>query len=143
MKRGRIIYYIHKPNGSPKSEFAGVKPTGKLPKSIDFGLIPSEEKETFTALIFGDPQPYNLEEIEYFTKGIVTEVEGIKDVPFGLSLGDLVGNDLDLFSPYIKAVKMRICVTNMTDFHGFLLENPYNRTLFGAAPEDLFTGCLA
>ncbi len=45
--------------------------------------------------------------------------------------------------PYIKAVKMRICVTNMTDFHGFLLENPYNRTLFGAAPEDLFTGCLA
>ena len=99
------FYYIHKPNGSPKSEFAGVKPTGKLPKSIDFGLIPSEEKETFTALIFGDPQPYNLEEIEYFTKGIVTEVEGIKDVPFGLSLGDLVGNDLDLFSPYIKAVK--------------------------------------
>lgn len=99
------FYYIHKPNGSPKSEFAGVKPTGKLPKSIDFGLIPTEEKETFTALIFGDPQPYNLEEIEYFTKGIVTEVEGIKDVPFGLSLGDLVGNDLDLFSPYIKAVK--------------------------------------
>jgi hypothetical protein len=45
--------------------------------------------------------------------------------------------------PYIKAVKMRICVTNMTDFHGFLLENPYNRILFGAAPEDLFTGCLA
>jgi len=25
------FYYIHKPNGSPKSEFAGVKPTGKFP----------------------------------------------------------------------------------------------------------------
>ena len=44
---------------------------------------------------------------------------------------------------YTKAVKIWLCVTNMTDFHGFLLENPYNRTLFGAAPEDLFTGCLA
>jgi len=44
---------------------------------------------------------------------------------------------------YIKAVKIRICVTNMTDFHGFLLENPYNRILFGAATEDFFTGCLA
>ncbi len=44
---------------------------------------------------------------------------------------------------YTKAIKMRICVINMTDFHGFLLENPYNRILFGAAPEDLFTGCLA
>lgn len=43
---------------------------------------------------------------------------------------------------YFKALKIRICVTNMTDFHGFLLENPYNRTLFGAAPKDLFTGCL-
>ncbi len=99
------FYYVHKPNGSPESEFAGVKPTGKLPKSLDFGLIPSEEKEKFTALIFGDPQPYNLQEIEYFAQGIVAEVEGIKDIPFGLSLGDLVGNDLDLFNPYIKAVK--------------------------------------
>ena len=44
---------------------------------------------------------------------------------------------------YTKALKIWICVTNMTDFHGFLLENPYNRILFGAAPEELFTGCLA
>ena len=44
---------------------------------------------------------------------------------------------------YTEAMKIRICVTNMTDFHGFLLENPYNRILFGAAPADLFTGCLA
>ena len=29
------------------------------------------------------------------------------------------------------------------DYQGFLLENPYNRILFGAAPEELFTGCLA
>ncbi len=82
-----------------------MEPTGKLPKSIDFGLIPSEEKEEFTTLIFGDPQPYTKEEVDFFVKGIVAEVENIENVPFGLSLGDLVGNNLDLFNPYTQAVK--------------------------------------
>ncbi len=99
------FFYIHKPEGSPESEFKGVVPTGKLPKSVDFGLTSSEENEAFTALIFGDPQPYTQQEVDYFAKGIVAEVEGIKNVSFGLSLGDLVGNDLDLFNPYINAVK--------------------------------------
>lgn len=99
------FFYIHKPEGSPESKFKGVPPTGKLPKSVDFALQPTEEKEEFTALIFGDPQPYTQQQIEYFARDIVSEVEGIDNVPFGLSLGDLVGNDLDLFNPYIKAVK--------------------------------------
>ncbi|GHA31413.1 hypothetical protein GCM10007103_11300 [Salinimicrobium marinum] len=99
------FFYIHKPNGSPKAKFKGVAPTGHLPKSIDFALIPLEETEEFTALIFGDPQPYTREEVDFFSKGIVSEVEGIENVSFGLSLGDLVGNDLSLFNPYIQAVK--------------------------------------
>ena len=98
-------FYVHKPAGSPQSDFAGLAPTGKLPASIDFPLTPAEEPDQFTALIFGDPQPYNREEMDYFARGVVAEVEGIADVPFGLSLGDLVGNDLDLFNPYIAAVK--------------------------------------
>lgn len=100
-----VYYYNYKPKGSPESKFPGLKPSGKLPKTIDFGLIPAENKEKFTALIFGDPQPYNLEEIGYFARGVVSEVEGIENIPFGLSLGDLVGNDLDLFDPYVQAVK--------------------------------------
>ncbi len=99
------FFYVHKPQGSPQSEFKGVAPTGKLPKSVDFGLLPAEEKTEFTALIFGDPQAYNLKEIGYFKKGIIDELNGVKNVAFGLSLGDLVGNDLSLFNPYIAAVK--------------------------------------
>lgn len=99
------FYYNHKPQGSPQLKFKGVCPTGKLPKSVDFGLIKTEENNDFTALVFGDPQPYNLEEIEYFKKGIIEEVKGVKNIPFGISLGDLVGNDLDLFNPYIETVK--------------------------------------
>lgn len=99
------FYYIHKPKGSPELKFKGVEATGNLPKKIDFPLIPSKEDNDFTALIFGDPQPYTKEEVDYFAKGIVSEVEGIKDINFGLSLGDLVGNDLSLFQPYLEAVQ--------------------------------------
>ncbi|MDT0644523.1 calcineurin-like phosphoesterase family protein [Zunongwangia sp. F363] len=99
------FYYLHKPKGSPEAEFKGVSATGKLPKSLDFGLLPSEEKEEFTALIFGDPQPYSLEDMDYFARGVVSEVEGIENVLFGISLGDLVGDDLDLFKPYINTMQ--------------------------------------
>lgn len=99
------FYYIHKPQGSPQLEFEGVKSTGKLPKSLNFPLLPAEASENFTAIFFGDPQPYTREEVDYFAKGIVSEVEGIDNIPFGLSLGDLVGDDLDLFNPYIQAVQ--------------------------------------
>jgi hypothetical protein len=99
------FFYNYKPNGSPKLKFKGVEPSGKLPKSVDFGLVSQKENQEFTALIFGDPQPYNQAEVDFFAKGIVAEVEGIKNVSFGLSMGDLVGNDLALFNPYIKAVK--------------------------------------
>lgn len=99
------FYYLHKTAGSPDLKFEGVAPTGKLPRSVDFGLIPSKEKEVFTALLFGDPQPYTKEEVGFFAQDIVAEVEGIDDVAFGLSLGDIVGNDLSLFDPYILAVQ--------------------------------------
>lgn len=97
------FYYIHKPNGSPKLKYGGVAPTGPLPKSIDFPLVQQAETADFTALVFGDPQAYNEQEVAYFAKGIVAELEGITGVAFGLSLGDLVGDDLVLHNPYIKA----------------------------------------
>ncbi len=98
------FYYIHKPNGSPALKYGGVAPTGPLPKSVDFPLTKREELADFTALIFGDPQAYTEDEIAFFAKGIVAEVEGVENIAFGLSLGDLVGDHLVLHSPYIKAV---------------------------------------
>lgn len=98
------FFYNHKPKGSPDFKFAGVKPTGQLPKSVDFALLPGRHKEKFTSLIFGDPQPYTIEEVNFFDEGVVAEVEGIEGIDFGISLGDLVGDDLSLFSPYTDAV---------------------------------------
>jgi hypothetical protein len=100
-----LFYYIHKPNGSPNLQYRGVKPTGPLPKLINFGLIKKNYQSNFKILVFGDPQPYNLKEVEYFYQGIVKELENVQDVEFGLSMGDLVGDNLDLFVPYKNAVK--------------------------------------
>ena len=50
------FYYIHKPKGSPRQQYPGVKPTGGLPESIDFPLVRREEPDTFQAIMFGDTQ---------------------------------------------------------------------------------------
>ncbi|SFU46939.1 3',5'-cyclic AMP phosphodiesterase CpdA [Pustulibacterium marinum] len=97
-------YYIHKPEGSSATKFQGVQPTGKLPKKLSFGLYPSEEKEDFSILVFGDPQPYNQEQLNFFEEGVVKEVAATKEAVLGISLGDLVGNDLSLFEPYKKVM---------------------------------------
>jgi hypothetical protein len=102
-----LFYYNHKPSGSPKElKYKGVDATGKLPKSVDFALKSGKQAdEQFRILVFGDPQPYNLKEVEYFSKGAVSEVEGIENVSFGIALGDLVGDDLSLYPDYIKAIQ--------------------------------------
>lgn len=99
------FYYLHKPKGSPEHKFEGVAPTGKLPRSVDFGLIPFKEEDEFKALVFGDPQTYSKQQVDFFAKGVVSEVEGISGFSLGISLGDLVGDRPDLFDPYIKTVK--------------------------------------
>lgn len=93
------FYYIHKPNGSPEGlKYEGVQPTGPLPESIDFPLTEHSEPDTFKALVFGDTQPVSMQEIEWLAHDVVEEVIGT-DAVFGISLGDLVGDNLNLFLP--------------------------------------------
>lgn len=99
------FYYIHKPHGSPKLTYSGVAPTGKLPASVDFGLLPYAENTEFKILVFGDPQPRGMDELYYFEKSVVEELIGVEGVSFGISLGDNVSDFLDLNKPYIQAIK--------------------------------------
>lgn len=98
------FYYIHKPKGSPDLNFKGVEPTGPLPELVNFPLVETDEKEEFSILLFGDPQPYNEKEMEYFKRDIVSELHEVDGYEFGITLGDIVGDDLDLFQPYIQSV---------------------------------------
>lgn len=100
-------YYMHKPNGSPKHlKYKGVEPTGKLPKEVNFGLLPQVENDEFKAFVFGDPQPYTMEEMEYYKRAIVDEAkQQTTGISFGISLGDIVGDDLSLHQPYKEVMK--------------------------------------
>jgi len=98
------FYYIHKPKGSPTNlAYPGVPPTGPLPERIDFPLYRQREPSAFRAILFADPQPYTLEELDWLDRDIVSEVIGTQ-AAFGLTVGDLVGDDLSLFEPLNESI---------------------------------------
>ncbi len=102
------FYYIHKPAGSPSQKFPGVKPTGPLPESVDFALTPQQEPDRFRALLFGDTQPRNVQEVEYMAHDIIDQVvaEKAHGASLGVTLGDIVFDDLDVFQPHNQAIAL-------------------------------------
>lgn len=101
-----VFYYLHKPKGSPASKYAGVPPTGPLPKSIDFPLYPSKEPTKFEALFFGDTQPRNVREVEYIRYDVVEPIVGKTQARFGVTLGDIVFDDLSVFEPMVNTIAL-------------------------------------
>ena len=100
------FYFHHKPDGSPEEfKYKGVAPTGKLPNSIDFPLYKYNEPEKFTAIVFGDPQPYSIQDLDYFTEKIINDVKKREGTLFGISLGDIVGDNLDLQPIYKERMR--------------------------------------
>lgn len=101
-----MFYYHHKPGGSPDSlRYKGVAATGDLPKSVDFPLHEAKEPDNFSVVIFGDPQPYSIQDLDYFTEKIVHDVEKRDNTLFGISLGDIVGDNLDLHPIYKERMR--------------------------------------
>lgn len=98
-------WYIHKVNGSPVMKFKGSEPTGPLPKSLDFALKKYEDPRDFSFFIFGDPQPYTMKEMEWFDKGIVEEASKVQGPSFGISLGDICGERMDMYPEYLDVMK--------------------------------------
>lgn len=100
------FYYVHRPAGSPPGlKFPGVAPTGPLPASIDFPLHRSPEPREFKAVFMGDTQPRDVREVGYFRDAVVPELVGT-DAAFGVTLGDVVFDDLSVFEPHNQAVAL-------------------------------------
>ena len=97
------FYYIHKPNGSPDSHFAGVEPTGPLPRSIDFPLVRQREPRQFKVLLLGDTQPSQQQQVDYLAHDVVEELLGT-DAAFGFTLGDIVNDNLDMLTAVKRVV---------------------------------------
>ena len=98
------FYYIHRPNGSPEGlRFAGIDPTGPLPEIVDFPLLKQSEPERFEVVLFADPQPQSSVELDYVRDDVIAELIGTS-ARFGMTLGDIMFDDLSLFPRYISIV---------------------------------------
>ena len=99
------FFYIHKPAGSPPSKYPGVAPTGPLPESVDFPLTPQTEPQEFQAILFGDTQPRNQQEVDWIAHDVIEELIGT-DASFGVTLGDIVFDDLNVMQPLNKTIAL-------------------------------------
>ena len=97
------FYHVHRPGGTPAEldlAYPGLAPTGPLPDSIDFGLVPVDEPESFDVILFADTQPQSHVELDYIREDVLNELAGT-DAAFGMTLGDFLYDDLSLFPRYL------------------------------------------
>ena len=134
--------YVYAPNGSPDLgfRFPGLAPTGPLPDSIDFPLVRRPEAPRFNAVLFTDPQPESLHEVDYIRDDVVTAVDGTQ-AAFGITHGDIMFDDLSFYPRYNRIVgSTGLPWFNCRGNHDMNLEAPDNtyaaetfKRVFGAS----------
>jgi hypothetical protein len=90
------FYYLHRETEPLPLAGSVVQTTGPLPESVDFPLVRQDEPDRFQVIIMGDPQPRDLDEVDYFARDVVEELVGT-DVAFALTLGDIVFDAPELY----------------------------------------------
>lgn len=127
------FYYIHYPNGTPpvaQWDYPVIEPTGPLPTSIDFRLLPGQKHATtFRAMAFADPQARTNEFQDQVREDIVN---GLIDNPygavFGMVAGDVVDDNLDLYPRHIAMMgKIGIPIWNVPGNHDMNYRAPDDR----------------
>ena len=106
------FFYHHCPAGAPALKYPGVAPTGPLPASIDFPLTRHPEPDTIRVILFGDPQPSTIDQVNDFARDIAPDVIAELADPaspafgaaFGMTLGDIVHDDLSLYQPLAEVM---------------------------------------
>lgn len=118
----------HFPAGSPRLRFGGIAPTRIANGDFALRVVESEGEPTLDVLLFGDPQAGSLREVGYFERDIIEPLlrsgrttasaaapaSGAGASPariahLGLSLGDLVNDELDLL-PEVRRATLRLGV---------------------------------
>jgi hypothetical protein len=95
---GRPGHWAHHfPDGSPPLRYGGV--VRRRLARADFALTPRTEagNRPVEVLLFGDPQVKSARDIEHYARDIVAPLQGRADADFGISLGDIVDDDLSLY----------------------------------------------
>jgi hypothetical protein len=123
------FYYRHQPNGTPAAlnlRYRGIEPTGPLPASVDFPLRRSEEPSKFDVLLLSDPQPESPVEVEFIRDDVVNGLIGAS-AAFGMTLGDIMFDDLSLYNRYNRIVgQIGLNWYNIGGNHDLNFEAPSN-----------------
>jgi hypothetical protein len=95
------------------------------------------EPEHFQVLLFGDTQPRNQTEVNYITEDVVTDLIG-STAAFGVTLGDIVFDDLNVFEPLNQSIALiGIPWYNVIGNHDINLDAP-NRNLVNETFERIY-----
>nr|WP_242003030.1 calcineurin-like phosphoesterase family protein [Vulcaniibacterium tengchongense] len=97
------------PHGSPKLRYGGIAATGDDAGRFDFPLRPQPAPAELDMLVFGDPQPKSMVDVGHYERDIVEPLVGRHGASLGLSLGDIVDDDLSLY-PAMNRVTARLGV---------------------------------
>ncbi|GAB3048652.1 calcineurin-like phosphoesterase C-terminal domain-containing protein [Stenotrophomonas tumulicola] len=99
------------PQGSPALRYAGIAPTTTPANAYDFALAPErrDNRRGFQMLLFTDPQTATLGDIGYYDTSIVRPLVGRTKARLGVTLGDIVNDDLALY-PAINKVTTQLGV---------------------------------
>jgi 3',5'-cyclic AMP phosphodiesterase CpdA len=95
------------PDAGPVLRYGGVPASPA--RCRDFALQADAQApgQPLDVLVFGDPQPKSLVDIDYYARDIVAPLLAHPQATLGISLGDLVNDDLSLY-PALKAVDARL-----------------------------------
>ena len=101
------FFYRHYPDGTPSVidgvpvdwEWPVIAPTGPLPESIDFALLPfPDASTTFTAHGFADPQAGSDHSQDMLREDLINTLIGNPyGVQFGLTVGDVANDNLAIY----------------------------------------------
>jgi len=93
------LWRHHRPQGSPALRYGGI---AAVRADTDRWLIPLQRQPAgavpFEVLVFGDPQPKTTTDVDYYARDIVQPLVGVHRARLGLSLGDIVDDDLSLLA---------------------------------------------
>jgi hypothetical protein len=96
-------WHHHFPQGSPPLRYGGIEETSIA--KADFALVTqaAADDRGLDVLVFGDPQPKRTADVDYFRRDIVEPLAAQPGAALGLSLGDIVDDDLSLYPGMVSA----------------------------------------
>ena len=98
--------FANQPSRTHGLKYAGVIQADSACKNFALWPIQKKLSAELSVLVFGDPQPKSLLDVSYYQKDIVQPLVAQKSAQLGISLGDIVHDDLSLHAEIKKVDKV-------------------------------------